>query len=323
MSTAAVVPETWELSGDDATRTLRHTGRRRLLADAFQRMRVADGFSHARSLAFLLVLVVVQGLIALVGLASALGGSAVADVIVQSVKGSAPGPAGQVLTAAVEQAQGAAATQRYLALVIGLVGALVSATTAVGQLERGLNRLYGVEQDRPALQKYTQAFGLALSAGALATLSFVALAYGREVGDSLRNRWVSDAWALARWPLAVLLIAAAVTMLFRWCPRRRQPDPSWLAFGSIVSVLGWLVATLGLALFFDYSTSFGDTYGPLAGVVALLLWALLSSIAVLFGASTAAQLEAVRAQRRGPQDQGKVAESEPDAARGQLQPVGR
>jgi uncharacterized BrkB/YihY/UPF0761 family membrane protein len=73
MSTASLVPETWELSGDDAWRTVRDTGRRRLLKDAFKRMRSADGFSHARSLAFVTSLVLVQGLIAVVGLATALG----------------------------------------------------------------------------------------------------------------------------------------------------------------------------------------------------------------------------------------------------------
>jgi hypothetical protein len=75
VSTAAPVPETWELSGDDAKETLRTTGRRTLLVDAFQRMRVADGFSHARSLAFLVGLLLVQGTIALVGLAVAFGDS--------------------------------------------------------------------------------------------------------------------------------------------------------------------------------------------------------------------------------------------------------
>src|SRR4051794_17831951 len=69
MSTATLVPETWELSGDDAWATLRRTGRGRLLRDAFMRMRVSDGFSHARSLAFMTTLVLVQGTIVLVGIA--------------------------------------------------------------------------------------------------------------------------------------------------------------------------------------------------------------------------------------------------------------
>ena len=73
MSTAQRVPETFELTGDDARDALLRTGRGRLLRDAFQRLRVADGFSHARSLAFLVSLVAVEGIIAIVGLSSALG----------------------------------------------------------------------------------------------------------------------------------------------------------------------------------------------------------------------------------------------------------
>jgi uncharacterized BrkB/YihY/UPF0761 family membrane protein len=76
VSTAALVPETWQQTGDDARATLRRTGRGPLLVDSFRRLRAADGFSHARSLAFMTTLVLVQGLIAIVGLASAKGARA-------------------------------------------------------------------------------------------------------------------------------------------------------------------------------------------------------------------------------------------------------
>ena len=46
-------------------------------------------------------------------------------------------------------------------------------------------------------------------------------------------------------------------------------------------------------------------------MVALLLWCLLSSMALFFGAAVAAQLEGVRAGESAPQDAEKVAESEP------------
>lgn len=314
MSTATLVPETWELDGDDARRTLIQTGRRRLLKDAFVRLRVADGFSHARSLAFMTSLVLVQGLIALVGFASLLGHEGLSSVIVRAIQAAAPGPAGRVLTQAVVQAQRNGSSDRIAALTFGLIGALIAATTAMGQLERALNRLYGVEQDRPSVQKYGLAFLLALSAGTVGACAFATLAFGRSVGDSLHNDTISAVWNAVRWPLGLLLTGATVTMLFRWCPRRHQPAPSWLAFGSVVSVLLWASVTAGLAAFFSLSSSFGQTYGPLAGMVALLFWSLLSSVAVLYGAAVAAQLEAVRAGAAGPQDDAKVAESEPAAA---------
>ena len=74
MSTATSVPVTrdLELKGDDALETLRATGRRRLALDAFDRFRAADGFSHARALAFQFALTLVPALIAVIGLATAL-----------------------------------------------------------------------------------------------------------------------------------------------------------------------------------------------------------------------------------------------------------
>ncbi|HKA03782.1 MAG TPA: hypothetical protein VKD67_05615, partial [Acidimicrobiales bacterium] len=77
-------------------------------------------------------------------------------------------PAGDVLTVAAQQARKTGFARRYLAQILGTVGTLVTATTAMGQIERALNRIYGIEQDRPAVQKYGRALVLALSAGLLA-----------------------------------------------------------------------------------------------------------------------------------------------------------
>jgi uncharacterized BrkB/YihY/UPF0761 family membrane protein len=212
-----------------------------------------------------------------------------------------PGPAGDLLTGAVTQASEVGRSGRYLGLVIGLVGSLVSGTTALGQLERGLNRLYGVEQDRPMVQKYGRAFVLAVSSGVLVTIAFLSIGFGSAIGQELDNGWVDQTWNIVRWPIAIALLVAAMALLFRWCPRRRQPAWSWLAFGSSVSVAIWVVVTAAMGAVFRMSTSFGDTYGPLAGIVALQLWAMLSSMGVLFGGAIAAQLEAVRAGMPGPQ----------------------
>ena len=89
-----------------------------------------------------------------------------------------------------------------------------------------------------------------------------------------------------------------------------------MTFGASVSVVLWATATLLLGSFFAASSSFGETYGPLAGIVALLLWSLLSAVSLLFGAAIAAQLESVRAGEPEPQDDAKVEHSEPE-----LEPV--
>ena len=143
---------------------------------------------------------------------------------------------------------------------------------------------------------------LALTAGGLGALAFVALAFGRNVGQALDNDSLSSVWSVVRWPLALALLVAMVALLFRWsragANRRGRGWPSAPRCRSVCcssSRSAW-------RLMFRVSTSFGDTYGPLAGIVALLLWALLAAIGLFLGAAVAAQLEAVRAGARAPQD---------------------
>jgi YihY family inner membrane protein len=293
VSTATRVPETWELTGDDARRTLLATGRIRLVADAFIRFRYADGFSHGRSLAFAIALVLVQGLIALVGFAAAFGDLEVSRTIVDTIQNAMPGLAGELLTDAVKQAQEVGARHRYLPLSLGLIGTAITATTALGQVERALNRIYGIERDRPFLEKYGRAFLLAVSVGFLFSVAFVLLAFGRDIGSD--GGAIHTVWMIVRWPVGLVIAAMALAGLLQYAPRRRQPNLSWLAFGSVIGVLCWTVVTLVFGAIFNASSSFGDTYGSLAGIVALQLWSFFSAVAILFGAAVAAQLEAVRA----------------------------
>jgi len=83
--------------------------------------------------------------------------------------------------------------------------------------------------------------------------------------------------------------------VFHHSPRRSQPGRSWLVLGSTFAVLLWLAFTGLLALYVNNSGTFGAIYGPLTWVVALLLWAFLTSWAIFLGLAFAAQLEAVRA----------------------------
>ena len=292
MSTASRVPETWELTGDDARETLLATGRWQLVKDSFVRLRAADGFSHSRSLAFVTSLVLVQGLIALVGLAAVLD-LRIGREIIAAIDAAIPGPASQLLTNAVAQAREVGSENRYLALCLGLVGTLITGTTAMGQIERGFNRIYGIERDRPTVEKYGRAFVLTVCAGTGLACAFLLFAFGRQSGAT--DGFLRATWPYLRWPLGLLVAILALAALLQWSPRRRQPAWSWLMYGAVICVAGWVIVTVALGAALSLSSSFGDTYGPLAGIVALQIWTLLSAIAIFFGAAVAAQLEAVRA----------------------------
>jgi uncharacterized BrkB/YihY/UPF0761 family membrane protein len=50
-----------------------------------------------------------------------------------------------------------------------------------------------------------------------------------------------------------------------------------------------------LKVYLGATDAFGETYGPLAGTIGVLLWSFLVSVALFAGLAFAAQLEAVRA----------------------------
>jgi uncharacterized BrkB/YihY/UPF0761 family membrane protein len=129
--------------------------------------------------------------------------------------------------------------------------------------------------------------------------------------DALSSGTAATVWSFLRWPVGLALLAGSIALLFRWAPNRHQPAWSWLAYGSAIAVVLATASTAILAVFFNWSHSFGRTYGPLAGMVALLIWLMLVSVSVLFGAAVAAQLEGVRAGQPQPQDLGRATEAVP------------
>ena len=303
MTTASGVPCTYgELEGDEALETLRRTGRRRLVEDAVIRFRAADGFSHSRALAFQTTLTLLPALIAVVGLAAALDQDGFTRVVRDTIQSLAPGAAGDILTDALRQGSTAAGRESgETALIGGALAASVAGTTAMAQVERGANRIYGVERDRPFAAKYLRALLLALTAGILAMLSLILLVGGAAIRDSVSwSETIDTVWQIARWPLGLIFSVASVALLFEYSPRRRQPEASWLAVGAGVAAALWLVFVGVLYLFLETTDSFGATYGPIAGTIGVLLWTFLTSVALFLGLAFSAQLEAVRAGVPGP-----------------------
>jgi uncharacterized BrkB/YihY/UPF0761 family membrane protein len=110
---------------------------------------------------------------------------------------------------------------------------------------------------------------------------------------------------VARWIIGAAAAACAFTVIFKVSPRRNQPSFSWLAVGAALATVLWLAMTGLLALLWASGDTFGETYGPLAGLMGLALWSYVTSIGLFFGIAFAAQLEAVRAGLPAPRDERK------------------
>ena len=253
MSSVRAVPETElmgeDLSADDAWHTVRRYHLGHLFVTAFVRFRYGDGFSHARAFALQLALAAVPLVIAGAGLATALGAESIAQVVARTVVAISPGSS-DALLADVLASDDEGSERGEVVVVLGLVTAFLAATSTFAQLERGANRIYGTKRDRPALRKYGNAALLTATAGVAMALGLLLIVAGEPFGEALEEvyRWGDPAetvWDVVRWPVGLALLVVAVTLLFRYAPRRRQPGLSWLAVGAAVTVLAWLVASNG------------------------------------------------------------------------------
>ncbi|GGX93054.1 YihY/virulence factor BrkB family protein [Streptomyces fructofermentans] len=310
MGTATKVPETRnmsgeELSADEALVSLRRYGRWPLLRDSFVRFRYADGFTHSRALALQTVLSVIPLAIAFVGLSSALHTEDIGRLTELTIHRIAQGPSAEVVDDALERSKRTAGDGAEVALWFGLLFSLVNTTTAMCQVERGANRIYGNERDRPFHRKYLRGLVMSLSAGLPLGLGFIVMVAGADLASAAVTVYdLEDGtltwWKILRWPLGLLLALISASAIFRRSPRRKQPGYTWLAFGAAVYLVLWTALTWLLSLYLGISGSFDTVYGPLSAFMSLLLWAYLTSIALFLGLSFSAQLEAARARRPGP-----------------------
>ncbi|WP_210649014.1 YihY/virulence factor BrkB family protein [Nocardioides sp. SYSU D00065] len=310
MTTARTVPVTTEMDGDeldalDAWHLARQHGLRSIAVESFVRFRYGDGFTNSRALALQACLAVVPFLLALTGLAADLDEERPAAVVAHVVDSVSPGAGESDALASAVSTGDEDERAGEVALVLGLGFALMSMTTAMAQVERGANRIYGIRRDRKAMFKYGRAAVLTAVLALPVATGFVMIVGGAALGEAMAQSYGWSArtvtwWNVLRWPVGLSLLVLTIAVLLDHAPRRRQPALSWLALGAAIAVLLSALATVGLALYVSLSGSFGDVYGPLAGIFALLLWALLSSIALFYGTAVCAQLEALRAGEAAP-----------------------
>jgi membrane protein len=109
------------------------------------------------------------------------------------------------------------------------------------------------------------------------------------------NEWLSSLLLSLRWLIVFVMVAVTAALLY-WLGPDRKTAFRWSSAGSAVFALAWVLGSLVLALYYSNFGAFNATYGTLAGILMLLIWFYVSSLAFLAGAEVDAVL-----QRRHPQ----------------------
>ena len=191
-----------------------------------------------------------------------------------------------------------------LALLLGLAGALWTASGYVGAFGRAMNRIYEIPEGRPfwklrPIMLIITVVALALMAAVLLML-VVSGPVAQSIGDVIGLGDVAlTAWGIAKWPVLGLTVVLIVAMLYYATPNVKQPKFRWISVGALVAIVVWVLASVAFGFYVANFASYNKTYGSLAGVIVALLYLWLTNLALLFGAEVDSELERGRQLQAG------------------------
>lgn len=192
-----------------------------------------------------------------------------------------------------------------IGLIVGVLGALWSASGYVGAFGRAMNRIYSIPEGRPVWKLRPTQLGVTLVVVIFFVIGALLLvSTGSVVQQLAQTIGVGDfaftVFSIVKWPILVVIAIAGIAILYYFSPNVRQPKFKWTSVGSILALLVLAIATVALGLYLTLSGggSYSKSYGPIAGVVIFLLWLWITNLALLFGAEFDAELERSREDRK-------------------------
>jgi membrane protein len=189
-------------------------------------------------------------------------------------------------------------------IVVGSALAIWSAIGSMMALIWALNIAYERRETRGLVRTRLTALAMFFAAFAALLLCFALLVMGPYMTD-----WVGSAlgiqsvlswlWWAAQWPVLIGGLLTVFALIYYLGPNVEHPRWQFITPGSVLSVVVWLGAS---ALFAFYASNFGSynkTWGIFSGVIVMLTWLWLTSIALLLGAEVNAEAERSRELRMG------------------------
>lgn len=246
------------------------------------------------ALTFYAAVSLVPALVILAGILGLIGDPAL-DTLSDNLKAGDPGPARQIALGTIDQVRDSPTTAG-IAVVVGIVGALWSASSYVG----GFMRASGVINDREVrypfwklrpLQILTTG-GVILAIAGIALAVVVTGALADEVASlvGLESAW-STAWDIVKWPVIAIVVMTIFATLYWAAPDSRGRGFRWITPGGLVATAAWVLGSGGYGAYVATVPNYNHVYGGLAAVIGFFFWLWLSNLAMLYGAELNAELE--------------------------------
>jgi membrane protein len=173
-------------------------------------------------------------------------------------------------------------------LFFGVGVALWSVSAVARTLTEAFNVAYGVAETR----RWWRQLAVSLAFGPILALvvivSVALLLIGPQLVRSVAELVDLDElfvrlWGWLRFPVALFLLGAVLTVVYRFGPNARQRFRS-VALGAALAVTLWAISSVAFAFYLTNFANIGFAYGSIGAAVGLLLYLYLCAAVVLLGA---------------------------------------
>jgi membrane protein len=258
----------------------------------YQEINTDNCLGLAAQLAYYFFLALFPALLFLVAVVSFFPVHDLMNTIVASLARLAPA---EVLTIIRDQITKLANNNNGGLLTLGMLGTIWSTSAGVVAIIDSLNQAYDIQEGRQWWKVRLTALGLTVALAAFIVTAFALVLVGPTLAEKVAG-WVhlgglfTMTWKIVQWPVVFALVATGIGLIYYFAPDAEQ-DWVWLTPGSLLATLLWLVISLLFKLYIVRFGSYNATYGAIGGVIVLMLWLYLSSLAVLVGAELNAEIE--------------------------------
>ena len=262
--------------------------------DVLARVRAESKDDHVTLLgagvAFYGMLALIPGLIALLSLYGLVAETSTVERQVNDALSGAPEEVQAVMSAQMSDIAANSSGRALLAIVIGTVAALWSASAGIGHLMAAINIAYDERETRSFTRRRGVALLLTLGTVVFVALSFTLVAWLPTVLDELPGP-TKLMINIARWVVLAPGAMLGLAIVYRLAPDRDDPKWRWATPGAILAAVVWLIGSIALSVYSANIGKFNETYGSLGAVVVLMIWLLIGGIGIIFGAELNAELE--------------------------------
>jgi membrane protein len=173
-------------------------------------------------------------------------------------------------------------------LFFGVAVALWSVSAVARTLTEAFNVAYQVAETRRWWKQLVLSLAFGPVLALVAIVSVALMLVGPQLVGSIAALVDLDElfvrlWGWLRFPVALLLLAVVLSVVYRFGPNAKQRFRSVVP-GAALSVVLWAISSVGFSFYLANFADYGVTYGSLGAAVGLLFYLYLCASVVLFGA---------------------------------------